>query len=252
MATTLHTTDLYPVRSVPLTRPFIWLSMGWDDLMHHKGASLAYGWLVATLGALMLAYERHPFFVAAMTSGFLLIGPIITSGLCELSRRLEAGETADFETSLTPLRQHRQSLLDFAEMLLLISLLWFSLSALMLYAAVGSIAPSVASTVWGGVMAQLTATQVAVYLGTGFALACVVFSLSVVTVPMIIDRHVDAATAMRTSLKITLRDLPAMLIWAAIVVLLVAAGFATWLVGMVVVFPLLGHATWHAYRDLVH
>ena len=164
MATTVHSTDLYPIRSVPLTRPFLWLSMAWDDLMHHKGASLAYGWLVSTLGALMLAYERHPFFVAAMTSGFLLVGPIITAGLCELSRRLEAGEEANFETSLLPLKHHRKSLLDFAEVLLLISLLWFSLSALILYWAAGSIAPSVASTVWGDVMMRLTPVQVVTYL----------------------------------------------------------------------------------------
>jgi uncharacterized membrane protein len=73
----------------------------------------------------------------------------------------------------------------------------------------------------------------------------------VVAVPMIVDRDVDAATAVRTSHRVTLADLPAMLIWAALIVLLAAIGFLTFLVGMVVVFPLLGHATWHAYRDLV-
>lgn len=247
-----HLTRLYPVSRIPMSRPFVWLAMGWDDMMHHRGASLAWGFLVSALGALMLAYERHPYFVAAMTSGFLLVGPIITAGLCELSRCRDTGEPATFESSLRPLRRNQRSLLDFAQVLVLISLLWFALSASILFWAVGEVAPSVASTVWGDVMRQLSSYQVLLYVGLGAVLASIVFVLSVVTVPMILDRHVDAGTAMRTSARVTIRDLPAMLVWSALVVLLVAAGFATWLLGMIIVFPLLGHATWHAYRDLVH
>jgi uncharacterized membrane protein len=93
--------------------------------------------------------------------------------------------------------------------------------------------------------------QVLTYFGVGAILAAIVFARSVVAVPMIVDRDADAATAVRTSHRVTFRDLPAMLIWASLIVLLTAFGFATMLVGMVIVFPLLGHATWHAYRDLV-
>lgn len=247
-----HLSQMYPISRIPMSRPLVWLSMGWDDMMHHRGASLAWGALVSGLGALMLAYERHPYFVAAMTSGFLLLGPIITAGLCELSRCRDVGEAANFESSLGPLRRNRRSLVEFAQVLLLISLLWFALSASILYWAAGEVAPTVTTTVWGDVMRHLSPYQIMLYIGSGGVLAAIVFVLSVVTVPMIIDRHVDAGTAMRTSARVTVRDLPAMLVWSALVVLLVAAGFATWLVGMVFVFPLLGHATWHAYRDLVH
>ena len=82
-------------------------------------------------------------------------------------------------------------------------------------------------------------------------LAAVVFALSVVTIPMIVDRHVDANTAMRMSLRVTVRDFPAMLIWAALIAGLIVLGFVTGLLGMVVIFPLLGHATWRAYKELV-
>ena len=99
------------IRSVPMTRPFIWLREGWDDLMHHRGASIAYGVLVSLLGALILAYGRHPFFLAAAASGFLLVGPILTAGLCELSRCQDQGERADFQSSLMPLQRNRSSLL---------------------------------------------------------------------------------------------------------------------------------------------
>ncbi len=115
----------------------------------------------------------------------------------------------------------------------------------------GSIAPSVEATVWGDVLAHLSPLQLSTYAVTFLVLCGAVFLLSVVTVPMIIDRHVDAGTAMRMSLKVAMKDLPAMFIWAALIVALVAFGFGTRLWGMVLVLPLLGHATWYAYRDMV-
>lgn len=251
MATVNHPMHHFPVRSVPLTRPFVWLGDGWDDLLHHRGASLAYGLLVSMLGALILAFGRHPFFVAAVCAGFLLVGPLLTAGLCELSRRRDAGEVADFQSSLAPLRRNRTSLLGVAQTLAVLALLWFALCGALYFALVGDVAPDLGPTLWGEVMRQLDSSQLLAYLGVGLVLCAVVFALSVVTIPMIVERHVDAGTAMRTSLRVTLRDLPAMLLWAALIALLVGVGFATALVGMVVVFPLLGHATWRAYRELV-
>ena len=251
MAAVHHQVDTYAIRNVPLTRPFIWLSQGWDDLLHHPLASLAYGLLTSAFGALILAYERHPFFIAAVASGFLLVGPILTAGLCELSRCRERGETADFQSSLLPLSRNRSALLGVAETLALMAVIWFALSAAIYLGLVGSVAPSLESTVGGDVLRQLSSGQLTAYIGVGALLASAVFALSVVTVPMIVDRHVDARTAMHMSLRVTARDLPAMLVWAALIVTLVLFGFATELIGMVFVFPLLAHATWRAYRELV-
>jgi len=88
-------------------------------------------------------------------------------------------------------------------------------------------------------------------VGCGAVLAVIVFVMSVVAVPLIIDRHAGASDAIRASLRATLFNLPAMLVWAALIVGLTVLGFVTLLVGMVFVAPLLGYATWHAYRDLV-
>ena len=118
MASANHSIPSYPVRSVPLSRPFVWLIEGWDDLMHHRGASLAYGAIVSVLGALILAYDRHPFYLAAVTSAFLLVGPIFTAGLCELSRCQDHGEPTDFQTSLLALGRNRTNLIDFSRTLL--------------------------------------------------------------------------------------------------------------------------------------
>jgi len=251
MATVNQSVNSYPVRSVPLTRPFIWLSEGWDDLMHHRSASLAYGLLVTMLGTLILAYGRHPFFISAVCAGFLLVGPILTAGLCELSRGRDEGEVADFQSSLRPLKRNRSSLLGVAETLALLALVWFALSASLYLGLVGSIAPSLESTMWGDFMRQVSNSQLIAYAAVGLVLAAVVFALSVVTIPMIVERHVDASTAMRMSLKVTRRDFPAMLVWASLIAGLIIIGFVTNLLGLIVIFPLLGHATWRAYKELV-
>jgi uncharacterized membrane protein len=246
-----HGGHALPVMHVSSARPFVWLGRGWEDLRRTPRASLAYGLLVSVLGAVILGFWRHPYFIAAAVSGFLLVGPLFAAGLCELSRRRAAGERADFETSLSVLGARRKALIRFSAELLTIAAIWFAASTLMLHLALGSAGPSVESTMWGGVLEQMTAVQMISYVVVGGLLACVVFARSVVSVPLIIDRDVDAPTAVRTSIRVTLADLPAMILWAALIVILVGVGFATFLVGMVAIFPLLGHATWHAYRDLV-
>jgi uncharacterized membrane protein len=219
--------------------------------MHHRSASLAYGLLVTILGTLILAYGRHPFFIAAVCTGFLLVGPILTAGMCELSRCRDEGEVADFQSSLRPLKHNRSSLLGVAETLALLALIWFALSGSLYLGLVGNVAPSVESAMWGDFMRQANNSQLIAYGAVGLVLAAVVFTLSVVTIPMIVERHVDASTAMRMSLKVTLRDFPAMLVWATLIAGLVLIGFATNLLGLIVIFPLLGHATWRAYKELV-
>lgn len=251
-ATTHSLGSPFLVRHVPLSRPFIWLSRGWRDLLAHPLPSLAYGALVAALGAVVLIFNRHPYMIAAALSGFLLVGPIVTAGLCELSRRRDRGEACDFDTSLHALRHNRAGLFGFARRLVMIGVAWFLLSSIILHFSLGSIAPTVSETIWGDVLGKLSNTQLLAYLGLGGVLSAVVFAISIVSVPMILDLDADANTAISTSLRVFWSDLPAMLLWACVIVVLVAFGFATMLLGMIVVVPLLGHATWQAYRDLVH
>ncbi len=100
-------------------------------------------------------------------------------------------------------------------------------------------------------MAQASSEQLIAYVASGGALAALVFVLSVVAVPLIIDREsTTTGEAMSASLSACMQNLPAAIVWAALITALVAVGFATMLIGMLVIFPLLGHATWHAYRDL--
>jgi uncharacterized membrane protein len=238
------------VRHVPALRSLEWLRRGWDDLRHYRSASLGQGALIAVLGAILLIlFSTHAYLVAAAITGYLLVGPIMTTQVCELSRRRESAEgnpaTAQAEGRDT------SSLFRFGAILGIIALLWFVASATMLQTVFHAPTPSLAAALWGGLTDDITRPELIGYIASGAVLAMVVFMLSVVAVPLIIDRHASATDAMWTSARVTFANIPAMLVWAGLIVCLTAGGFITLLLGMVVVAPLLGHATWHAYRDLV-
>jgi uncharacterized membrane protein len=239
------------IRRVPAGRPVEWLNRGWDDLQYIGRAGLAHGVLIAVLGAVLLALgSSHMYLIAAAVTGYLLIGPVMTTGLCELAHRREAREPIGFDESLQALTRNPDALVHFGGILALIALLWFVLSAILLESVLSASAPSLAVALWGGA-SMLTPSQVLGYVACGGVLAAIVFVVSVVSVPLIIERHASASEAMRVSLRVTFANLPAMLVWAGLIVGLTAIGFVTLLVGMVVVAPLLGYATWHAYRDLI-
>jgi uncharacterized membrane protein len=239
------------VRHVPMHQALEWLARGWQDLRHIGGAGFAHGALIAILGGVLLMVgSTHLYLTAAAVTGYLLVGPIMTTGLCELARRRESREPLGFDESLQALTRNPEGLVQFGGLLAFIAILWFVLSGFLLESVLSAPVPSLAVALWGG-SAMLSATQILGYLVCGAVLAAAVFAVSVVSVPLIIDRHASAADAIRASLRVALGNLPAMLVWAALIVAVTAVGFLTFLVGMVVVAPLLGYATWHAYRDLI-
>lgn len=242
----------FHVCRVEITSPLTWIHSGWEDLKHHRGASVAHGLLVTGLGlVILLVATTHVYFMAAAISGFLLIGPVMATGLCELSRRRARGEPAGFDESLDALGRNRTALWQFASALVGFSLLWFIGSALILQLLFEQAAPSFRETLWGDLLIAMTPLQIMLYIAAGGILACVAFVLSVVSVPAIIDRPISASTAMRMSVRAFTVNWPAMLLWAALIVALTAVGFMTFLLGMIIIYPLLGHATWYAYRDLI-
>lgn len=256
MGSTIHSgSRLYApvvVQPVVASRPLTWVQKGWEDLRQMRGASLAHGALVSGLGLVLVAVgNSNRYFLAAALSGFLLVGPIMSAGLCELSRRRAAGEPASFDDSLKGLVLNHSALLEFGAHLMALGLIWFVLSDVILRLAFGGAAGEGGASLWGGIFDGLAPSQMLAYLGIGGLLACLAFALSVISAPMILDRGVSAREAMRASLRAARVDLPAMLVWSGLIVLFTAIGFLTFPFGMVVVVPLLGHATWHAYEDLV-
>jgi uncharacterized membrane protein len=240
------------VNHVPLLQSLTWLRRGWDDLQHFGWASLAHGALISVLGAiLLLLFSTHVYLIAAAVTGYLLIGPIMTTAVCDLSRRRMAGTPSALADSVQATTHDTRNVFRFGAILAGFTLLWFVASATTLQAILHTSAPSLSVALWGSLTDAVSRPQLIGYIASGAVLAAIVFTLSVVSVPLIIDRHTSATDAMWTSMRVTFSNLPAMLVWAALIVGLTALGFITFLLGMVVVAPLLGHATWHAYRDLV-
>ncbi len=240
------------VRRVPVSQSLEWLRRGWEDMRHLRAVSLAHGVFISILGGVLLALgSSHPYFIAAAVSGYLLIGPIMTTGVCELSRRRAAGEPLGFDESLQAVARHPRELLQFGAILAVVAILWFVASEVMLRSILPISGPRLGEVLWGGFTDTASRAQILAYVGSGAVLAAFVFTVSVVAVPLIIDRHVSAVDAMWVSTNATFSNLPAMMLWSALIVALTAFGFLTFLIGMVVVAPLLGHATWHAYRDLI-
>jgi uncharacterized membrane protein len=240
------------VRSVPALQSIVWLRRGWEDLRHMEGASLAHGVIISIIGAVLLMLgSTHPYLVAAAVTGYLLVGPIMTTGVCELSRRRAAREPRRFDDSLEAVTRNPDALMHFGGILAAIAIVWFVASTVLLQSALDIRVPSLSVALWGGAGDFAATREVIAYFSSGALFAVGVFVLSVVAVPLIIDRHATATEAMWASIRASVHNLPAMLLWAAFIVALTALGFVTLLVGMIVIAPLLGHATWHAYRDLI-
>jgi uncharacterized membrane protein len=239
------------IRRVPLSQPLLWVRRGWDDLSHIGWPSVAHGALIFTMGAVLVSVgSAHLYLVVAAITGYLLVGPIMATALCELSRRRARRETLGFDESLQAVSRSPASFAQFGAVLGAIALVWLVASQVAVGSIVHARAPGWDMVLWGSFTAAIDRAQATAYIGSGAILAAAVFSLSVVSVPIIIDRGVSAVDAMVVSARATWHNLPAMLVWSALIVALTALGFVT-IVGMVIVAPLLGHATWHAYRDLV-
>jgi len=240
------------VRQVPWASPFTWLRRGAQDLARAPGPSLLYGLLAAAAGVLLLLLGwRAVYLVPAFIGGFLLVAPFIGVGLYDLSRQLEAGGPPDPRASFTAWRANPGQLALFGLLLVLALFVWERLAAIIFALFFGQSVPELARLVTEMRGAAEFLPMVVIFVGTGAVLALIVFTFSVVSAPMLLDRPFDAVTAAITSLVCCRRNPGAMLLWAVLLAGFTAIGFATAMLGLVVLFPWLAHASWHAYRDLV-
>jgi len=241
------------VHKVPLDRPIAWLWQGWLDLRANPLPSLAYGLLFGLGGdMILLAALDQPYLFTVALSGFFLVAPLLAVGLYELSRAHAVGIRYGFIDSLHGPRRNLPSFCLFGLMLALIAVFWERISALV-FALFGDTTSITTLGFMEGLLGSLDNWPLLLAWGTvGGLLAALVFACSVVAVPMLLDQEeMDPVTACISSLNCVLKNPGPMAIWAALIVALVFLGFATLLFGLIVLMPLLGHASWHAYRDLV-
>jgi uncharacterized membrane protein len=238
------------IMRIPVNRPFTWLRDGWLDM--RSVASLGYGALIVGVGWTILVFcGTHPYFIAAAISGFLLVGPLMSAGLCEMSRRYSLGQSANFDDSLDGFKRNAPALFEFGVILAICAAVWFGISALLLGTVFHIGAPDISETLYRGFLDATNRPQVLAYIVVGGVLATAVFAVSVVSIPLIIDRHASAGQAMRASVNAVLHNIPAMIVWSGLILILTIIGYATLLFGLLYIAPLLGHATWHAYKSMI-
>ena len=231
--------------------PFRWLAAGWRDLLAHPGIGLFYGvcfWLMAS--ALAAVFRAKPEYTLSLVSGCLLLGPFLAMGLYEGSRRRERGLQPDLRTSLTCWAAHIRSMGLLVLVLIVLELLWGRASLVVFAVFFNTGMPSNTGVI-NAIFNPENWEFVAVYLAVGGVFAALVFSTAVVSIPMILDRDTDAITAAIHSMRVVFANPGVLLLWGVLITLLVMLALLPWALGLIVVGPLLGHASWHAYRGAV-
>jgi uncharacterized membrane protein len=243
------------VERVAFDAPWAWLAAGWRDLWVAPRISLAYGAVFAAVSmGLTLALKAGGLeaLVLSLGGGFLLIGPIAAIGLYETSRRIEAGQSLTLRDIARAAFRAPGQLGFFGAILAFAYFVWLQLALLLFMLFLGNkplppaseFIPTLLFTPHGlGLLVSGTVI--------GGALAFLVFAISAISVPLLMTRRLDAVTAIGASVAAVRLNPKAMMLWAALIAGFMALGIATLSVGLVIAFPLIGHATWHACRDLV-
>ena len=234
-----------------LSDPFRWLARGAQDLRAHPGIALFYGvcfWCMAQI--LGLVFQHKPEYTLTMVSGCLLVGPFLAMGLYEVSRRRATGLTPDMGSSLTCWDGHLKSMAMLVLVLMVLELLWGRASLVVFAVFFNTGMPSTTGVIQA-IFNPENLDFVAVYLFVGGLFASLVYAISVVSIPMILDRDTDAISAAITSVRVVFSEPAVMVLWGFVLSVMVILAMLPWSLGIVVVGPWLGHATWHAYRGTV-
>jgi uncharacterized membrane protein len=249
-------------RTIEITQPLQWLGRAWRDMTRCGWISYLHGVAMALAGAVMLMVASERFwFMAGAFSGFLLVAPVLATSLYALSRALERGEKADLaivlktwlnwqDGQLKKWGDAHWSLVRFGVLLAAAGTAWVLFSA----ALITLLAPVPITTPREFIQHVVLARNgflFELWLALGGMLVAPIFASTVVTIPLLLDRQLSVKRAILTSWQVILTNPVPMAVWGGLIMGLTLLGFAFALLGLVLVVPLLGHASWHAYRDLL-
>lgn len=246
----------YIVRTIHLADLKDALRLGWEDFKavptHAILLALIYPVLGIVLARTVLGYSILPL-LFPLAAGFALLGPFAALGFYDLSRRREQGQVPTASHALGVLRSPSiGAMLSFGVLLLVLFPVWLA-AAQSIYSATFGYAP--ASSFPDFFHRVLTTregqTLIVVGCGVGFLFALIALCISVVSFPLMLDRHASAMDAMLTSVRAVAQNPIPMAVWGLIVAALLVAGTIPFFLGLTVVIPVLGHATWHLYRKVV-
>lgn len=203
--------------------------------------------MALTLG---IVFKAKPEYTMSIISGCLLVGPFLTMGLYEVSRNIERGQSPSLMDSLTCWQSHLRSMALLVLVLVVLELLW-GRASLVVFAVFFNTGMPSTTGVLQAVFNPENLEFVLIYAMVGGVFATLVFATAVVSIPMILDRDTDAITAAITSFRVVAHNPDVLLIWGALVTVLILLALLPWGLGLLLVGPVLGHASWHAYRATV-
>lgn len=252
---------LAPVHTISWSQPLVWLSRAFRDIANAPLMSMAHGLVLILIGAAILALGHNRFWLmAGALSGFLVVGPLVATSLYAISRAIERGEVADWRLIRRTWTQwqscHAEGrggywcMVKFGALLALAATGWVLISA----SLITVMSPVHVATLQDFIAHVVLAKDGQLFvqwMALGSFLAAPIFASSVVAMPLMLDRRVTVRQAVLTSWSVVLANPGPMALWAALIVMLTLLGLGSYLLGLLVVMPLLGHASWHAYRDLV-
>ena len=242
------------IRRVTIEQSTLWLSQGWKDFCDHPGLSITMGGIFTLCGYILLfglTWVDLGSLFLPLAAGFLLLGPLSAVVLYEVSRHNEQGLPCELSAVLRTIWSRIDEIAQLGFVLVFIQLIWM-LSAALVFAMFFSGAPPSLDEM----LTEIVASQASLpflLLGTavGGFLAAVTFAVSVISMPMLMDRDVAVGQAISLSVQATLMNWPTMIGWAMTIAVVSFTGMLFGLLGLIVVLPVLGYASWHAYRDII-
>lgn len=246
------------IRPLPTNRPWAWLKAGWHDLMQHPAVALGYGLLIAVAYAVVvgLALWGGVFDIALnLTAGFVLVAPLLAIGFYTVSQRIEQGTPVQFADVFRAWRVNAKGTLGMGTILVLLFLSWLIVAMALAAFLAESKAELVAAaeglfTLAPAAVTDLSTPFIFAYLLTGLVVALVVFAFAAFSLPALLEHEeLDGITALVASWKAVLANWRPMLLWAVLIAVITGIGLAVAYIGLAVTMPLLGFATWHAYRE---
>jgi uncharacterized membrane protein len=241
----------FGAREVAALQPLRWLARGWRDLLACPVPGLMHGAAITAFGALLLMLARERFWLlSGAFSGFLIVAPILATGLYRVSRELEQGRRTPLREALAVWVPRDGRLIVFGMLLGFAGTGWVMTSA-SLVTGFSSLPVTRPLEFIRHVVLDDSSWLFPVWLALGGVLAAPVFASSVVALPLLLDSRSGVLGAVLTSWRVVLLNPVPLALWAALLLALTLAAMACALVGLVVVVPWLAHASWHAYRDLV-
>jgi uncharacterized membrane protein len=243
------------IRTVAPDRPWAWLTAGWRDLMANPQIGFFYGGALTLAGwvlALLLLWARTAWAILPASAGFFMVAPILAAGLYEASRLREEGQPVTFAACLQGYTRNAGQLAFMGVVLLILHLFWVRVAALIFMLMFGiNFAPALEDVPMAMLRSPMLLPFLIVGTAAGAVLAAGAFAISAVSIPMLVDKDITAMEAISVSVRTVIANPGAMVFWAGLIVVFTAMAMVPFFLGLALVIPLVGHATWHAYRDLV-